>query len=376
MDTAKGDENTHAEKCEDHFRTTHSRDDTGRYTVAIPFKDDPNKLGDSRKQALARLVSIEKKMSKDSSLKQEYTSFMDEYLSLGHMSKAPPGPGGCYQRPIGQDVAVCLSQTSVSRCVKEVGEAICNHLSHRFIRFPTTREDINFAKRIFYEKYSFPGVLGCIDCTHVCIKKPPVEVEHVYYAVRKASHTKNVQIICNADLLIFGVNARYGGSTHDSFIYNNSAISSHLKRLFLSGDRSSWLLADSGYGQQPWIMTPVSTPSNPQEERYNVVHKRARATVERCIGVLKSRFRCLSKQRVLLYSSQKAGMIITACCTLHNIMTRENYPLPEESEILDAVSNERNDAEHAPLRDEEIDATGSFLQQGRYIRQQLIRNNF
>ncbi|XP_055714404.1 putative nuclease HARBI1 [Phlebotomus papatasi] len=265
---------------------------------------------------------------------------------------------GCYQRPIGQDVAVCLSQTSVSRCVKEVGEAICNHLSHRFIRFPTTREDINFTKRIFYEKYSFPGVLGCIDCTHV------------------SSHTKNVQIICNADLLIFGVNARYGGSTHDSFIYNNSAISSHLKRQFLSGDRSSWLLADSGYGQQPWIMTPVSTPSNPQEERYNVVHKRARATVERCIGVLKSRFRCLSKQRVLLYSPQKAGMIITACCTLHNIMTRENYPLPEESEILDEVSNERDDAEHALLQDEEIDATGSFLQQGRYIRQQLIRNNF
>ena len=40
-----------------------------------------------------------------------------------------------------------------------------------------------------------PGVIGLVDGTHILIKKPNVNVEHVYYAVRKASHTKNVQIV-------------------------------------------------------------------------------------------------------------------------------------------------------------------------------------
>lgn len=39
-------------------------------------------------------------------------------------------------------------------------------------------------KQQFYEKYSFPGVLGAIDCTHVAIDSPPSEdptyPEHLY----------------------------------------------------------------------------------------------------------------------------------------------------------------------------------------------------
>ncbi|GFX51712.1 uncharacterized protein TNCV_5014151 [Trichonephila clavipes] len=34
--------------CEDHFKNTHSRDDQGRYTVAMPLKEDPSCLGESR----------------------------------------------------------------------------------------------------------------------------------------------------------------------------------------------------------------------------------------------------------------------------------------------------------------------------------------
>ncbi|GFV18952.1 integrase catalytic domain-containing protein [Trichonephila clavipes] len=34
--------------CEDHFKSTHSRDDQGRYTVAMPLKEDPSCLGESR----------------------------------------------------------------------------------------------------------------------------------------------------------------------------------------------------------------------------------------------------------------------------------------------------------------------------------------
>ncbi|GFW86942.1 uncharacterized protein TNCV_2810971 [Trichonephila clavipes] len=44
--------------CKDHFKNTHSRDDQGRYTVAMPLKEDPSSLGESRQTAIQRLNSF------------------------------------------------------------------------------------------------------------------------------------------------------------------------------------------------------------------------------------------------------------------------------------------------------------------------------
>ncbi|KAJ8953857.1 hypothetical protein NQ314_007197 [Rhamnusium bicolor] len=52
----------------------------------------------------------------------------------------------------------------------------------------------------------------------------------------------------------------------------------------------SWLIGDSGYPLQPFLMVPFQ---NPQEDspqhRFNFAHIRARNCVERCIGILKMR---------------------------------------------------------------------------------------
>lgn len=48
-------------ECENIFSSTVSRDDSGRYTVALPFSKDPATLGNSRTAAYCRLVALEKK---------------------------------------------------------------------------------------------------------------------------------------------------------------------------------------------------------------------------------------------------------------------------------------------------------------------------
>lgn len=107
-------------------------------------------------------------------------------------------------------------------------------------------------------------------------------------------------------------------------------------------------LGDSGYAQQQWLFTPVRNATTPQEERYNA-HQKARHPIERCIGVLKSRFRCVCKQRVLMYSPAKAGKIIIACAVLHNIMIQEQYPLPalsvDEEDEFGALADDNDDNE-------------------------------
>lgn len=45
-----------------------------------------------------------------------------------------------------------------------------------------------------------------------------------------------------------------------------------------------WLLGDSGYPLEPWLLTPLPNPQNDSEIRYNVLHRQLRVKVENVIG--------------------------------------------------------------------------------------------
>ncbi|XP_062535406.1 uncharacterized protein LOC134204633, partial [Armigeres subalbatus] len=74
------------EDCEAHFTSTHTRDGTGRYTVRYPKRMDfYDMIGESKQGAIRRFSQIEKRLEQDSGLRKQYSDFMQEYLSLGHM---------------------------------------------------------------------------------------------------------------------------------------------------------------------------------------------------------------------------------------------------------------------------------------------------
>ncbi|WAR13113.1 HARB1-like protein, partial [Mya arenaria] len=91
-------------------------------------------------------------------------------------------------------------------------------------------------------------------------------------------------------------------------------------------------LGDSGDPLKRFLMTPYLHPVSPAEERYNKVHKRGRVVGERSFGVLKSRFRCLSKSgRCLPFASEKSANVILCCFKLHNLRLERGLPLPDIS---------------------------------------------
>lgn len=79
-------------QCEKFYDDTVKRTATGRYIVRIPFKPETNikTLGNSKGQAVARLIQMEKKFSTNKNLALEYKKFMAEYLNLHHMIEAKP----------------------------------------------------------------------------------------------------------------------------------------------------------------------------------------------------------------------------------------------------------------------------------------------
>ncbi|XP_058827180.1 uncharacterized protein LOC131687146 [Topomyia yanbarensis] len=73
-------------RCEEHFSMHTVRNNSGKFTVRLPFLHPPSQLGDSRQMAVRRLEHMERKLHRNPLLKQEYHAFLREYLELGHMT--------------------------------------------------------------------------------------------------------------------------------------------------------------------------------------------------------------------------------------------------------------------------------------------------
>lgn len=73
-------------KCEEIYCSTVSRETSGRYVVSLPFKENPNKLGDSYMVALKRLLALENKFSKNPLFKDQYQKVIKAHIVDGYMA--------------------------------------------------------------------------------------------------------------------------------------------------------------------------------------------------------------------------------------------------------------------------------------------------
>ncbi|KAH7986424.1 hypothetical protein HPB49_025972 [Dermacentor silvarum] len=205
---------------------------------------------------------------------------------------------GSFQRSVGREEQIGVAQSTVSKhhprgdgghhfrvCPEKVGD---------FSLTPAAKDE---AKAAFARRGAIPGVQACVDGTLIAIMKPEglSPADTASFMSRKGYYALNVMVVCNAELRILVVDP---GS---------------LVR--------AMTLGDSGYSLEPWLLVPVpgSHAGTTSQGRYNREHASMRNVVERCIGVLKSKFRCLQHFRTLLYSPDRAARIIYACVALHNI---------------------------------------------------------
>ncbi|KAF0769852.1 Integrase catalytic domain-containing protein, partial [Aphis craccivora] len=129
--------------CEEYFRRSTFRDSSGRFCVALPFRDlfvravddqtSPNhSLGDSRSTALKRFYNLEKRLAKDFELYVAYRKFMSTYRTLGHMVPAPqPGkyfiPHHAVLKADGDmsKIRVVFDASSVSSSGRSLNDVLC-----------------------------------------------------------------------------------------------------------------------------------------------------------------------------------------------------------------------------------------------------------
>ncbi|XP_036329572.1 putative nuclease HARBI1 [Rhagoletis pomonella] len=256
---------------------------------------------------------------------------------------------GSYQLGISKDQDINIGRSTFSKVLHFVVQELESCLCEEFILLKMSPADMNSSKGHFYREFNIPGVIGCVDGTHIKVSKPRDD-ESLFFN-RNGYFSINAMVICNYNMEIMAVDASHPGSCHDSFIWNQS-----YARQFYSNNRAqnTWILADSGYALETFVMTPYRNPQHGSiEHAFNKRHASARNIIERTIGLLKSRFRCL--QGTLQYEPKFVTQLINVCCALHNICRRRNIQMNEEDghdqEMASRNSEDESDNDYQPAVD-------------------------
>ncbi|KAK3920195.1 Putative nuclease [Frankliniella fusca] len=232
---------------------------------------------------------------------------------------------GCTQLSAGDFCGV--SESTANRIVLRVSDALAS-LYKEHISFPDDEASLKRTQLEFHKIARFPKVIGAVDCTHVKIKSPGGE-QAEYYRCRKGYFSLNCQAICNANMEILDMVARWPGSTHDQTIFDQCR-----QRALLENDRYGdvYLLGDGGYACRKYIMTPLAECRTPAENLYNEAQIRTRNPVERLFGIWKGRFPVLALG--LNVDLKNVEPIIIATAVLHNILRRRGEAEPPDDDEL------------------------------------------
>lgn len=155
-----------------------------------------------------------------------------------------------------------------------------------------------------------------------------------------------MQAICNANLEITDIVARWQGSVHDATIFHNSRIRALFEAEMFG---NSLLLGDGGYPLRSYLMTPLQNPRTRAEQLYNESHIRTRNTIERVFGIWKRRFPILA----LGSRFQKVDNVlpvIVATAVLHNIARRAGDLLPPDDLTLQLPAPWENILQNGNIR--------------------------
>lgn len=100
---------------------------------------------------------------------------------------------GSYQKGVGNDRYVGLAQPTMSKVLQLVLDILEKEICPVEIVFPTDEREKHIIKQGFYEQTGFPGVIGCVDGTHVSIIAPTHD-KHLFYN-RKGFYSLNGMLV-------------------------------------------------------------------------------------------------------------------------------------------------------------------------------------
>ena len=243
-----------------------------------------------------------------------------------------------------------LAINTVSGVILEVCKAICKVLGPSCIFMPRNKDEMRHKVAEFESKFGMPQAFGCIDGTHIPLKRPGENSQEFYNY--KGFFSLNMQAVCDYRGLFMDINCRWPGSVHDAKVFSNSRVNHDLKKGTIPGfcqsfipgsvEVPNYLIGDPAYPLVPFCMKEYESCNTNEQVVFNNLLRSARNPIECTFGRLKAWWSILKKKIDLKLSS--VPTIVYACCVLHNFCERKKIYVDEylvQTQIEAAQSNER-----------------------------------
>nr|XP_047141418.1 uncharacterized protein LOC124816319 [Hydra vulgaris] len=246
-----------------------------------------------------------------------------------------------------------IHQCTVSKTVKVVCDAINNIVGPIYLHLPKNKEDMTKLASQFEVKFGMIQAFGCIDGTHVQIKRPIKNGQD--YFCYKQYFSLNVQALCDSKGYFIDVECKWPGSVHDAKMFTNSTINKKLIKGTLPQTLYSlpnyhsipnYLIGDPAYPLTNFCIKEFQSCSNNEEVIFNSMLRSARNQIECAFGRLKARWGFLRK--IIDIKIETVPIVIYTCFVLHNFCEKnKTYDLNEE-EVNQQIERHRSDALKSP----------------------------
>ena len=231
-----------------------------------------------------------------------------------------------------------VSRSAVSVIVREVCHAISLYLGPKYIKMPTTYEDVLKAVEEFEKRFGFPQCLGAVDGTHVFIKRPSENPAD--YLNRKNRYSLNIQAMCDHNYRFTDVVIMWPGSVHDARIFVNSTLNETLRtgkipscpRKIIDDEEPVpvCILGDAAYPLYPYLMKEFPGGGvTIQEKFFSYRLCSARVAIECAFGRLKARFGILRREMDISFPYLQE--VVHSCFILNNYCELQKEHLKEQT---------------------------------------------
>ncbi|EEZ99156.1 hypothetical protein TcasGA2_TC016155 [Tribolium castaneum] len=174
-------------ECETFFKNTTFRNNHGRFVVKLPVKKNINELGESYAISHHRYVALEKRLRSNPLLHKQYSTFIQEYLDMGHMSpvtytpdtlkKAYFIPHHTVLRPDHTTSKICVVLTPVVKLLRTQSRQVVTQVNQLLSEYcfplrkwssnhPELLNDVDTDKAEHYDK-SRQVIIGFEDLGHL-----------------------------------------------------------------------------------------------------------------------------------------------------------------------------------------------------------------
>ncbi|CAM8908042.1 unnamed protein product [Rhodiola kirilowii] len=235
-----------------------------------------------------------------------------------------------------------MGESTTLECMKKWCAQVVDHYKDRYLRSPNATDLSRLLHRA--EQRGFPGMVGSIDCMHWEWKNCPTAWQGSHSG-RKGRPTIILEAVASYDTWIWHNFIGVPGAQNDLNVLYKSDIFDPLLagicpqvtyKVNGSTYDNSYYLADGIYPRYSSFVKTITNPQTAAEKLFAQKQEFYRKDVEKCFGILQSRWAIL-RHAGMCHRKSVLKTIMLACIIMHNMIVEEEFIEDEfeETEELD-----------------------------------------